>query len=699
LFRATILLLSGFYFLNPISAQTLYPYLKGQLYGFADTTARVVIEPRYDEVSNFGSPYLFSKYYQKNKKNTTALYWPEDIALIYKDSLWNLIDRNGAILLEKGFKSKIQFATLASHPFTADPTSEEQLRILTENADDGWGIWDVNNSTTKGFIYSNNYHDYNDASDLRKRKKYKPRRWYPFRQLECGRCYLARRKNGSEDLIAKYGSVLATYIELGKKPKWAALDQKERTALEEMYYDSLCTQLYKPPVIPTEKNEINKNKFDPKAFMQNNIKRNQLLTDSLGAITGETYDEIKTFTIDLKRKWTALLSKSNKKLDIFDEAGHFIYTVKSDNIPKSIAGNQLGIHKAVFLSGLDKKVLIDENGKEIFPPNMYQDILLLNNHVTLAFPNENTVFPVHIYDKEWNRIIPEEIHKISSWSNAVTVIDSHGDSVRLQFDNGFLPKQINEPGSFDFIPLKAPKKTVTPPLLPGIYTARKNDSPIVGGMEAHLTVPQTRVVLRDILLQRIRKNKKRSGSPSVFLDKEGNQARLVITKSNIIFLDTTVQEFLFIDSDKKLARVVMDGDTISLELKNKKRSFYRNQIADSYMYFIRNGNNYELKAANDSIIATKPAYLASTTKITPAKFSDDRYVFRINHEDILLLNKQGQVLTTFQVQEQNRFTHFIAKSNDTSFQTFDLIDKNYLKVFSKKPFLINLNNLNEFREK
>ena len=109
-----ILLLPSFLllFLTSGNSQKLFPYLKGELYGYADADLNIIIEPQYQEVTEFGNLRFFTKAYStthNNKFNSD----PDNCALALKDSLWYLIDRQGLSLLGNGMKSKVVFTNFS----------------------------------------------------------------------------------------------------------------------------------------------------------------------------------------------------------------------------------------------------------------------------------------------------------------------------------------------------------------------------------------------------------------------------------------------------------------------------------------------------------------------------------------------------------------------------------------------------------
>jgi len=88
-----------------VFGQDLIPTIKDGLYGFANPTGEIIIEPQFEKVSFFGHQI------GPGKSTTYGDPMTDDLAIVYKDSTYNLITRTGDFILEEGVKHKPRINT------------------------------------------------------------------------------------------------------------------------------------------------------------------------------------------------------------------------------------------------------------------------------------------------------------------------------------------------------------------------------------------------------------------------------------------------------------------------------------------------------------------------------------------------------------------------------------------------------------
>jgi len=140
-----LLVATSLLFTSSSYSQSLFPYLKGDLYGFADSTGKVIVEPVYEQITHHGYTTFFSEMHDPKRRKYQDKDWPEELALGYTDGKWHLLDKHCNSILKEGTKGKIKVSSWS--------TTSPYLVITTDSITDGWGIWNANTGETEGLVY------------------------------------------------------------------------------------------------------------------------------------------------------------------------------------------------------------------------------------------------------------------------------------------------------------------------------------------------------------------------------------------------------------------------------------------------------------------------------------------------------------------------------------------------------------------
>lgn len=695
-----------------MAGQTLYPYLQKGLYGFADSTGRIVIEPQYEEVSDFGTSFLFSEapnpllssYQIENARL-------DNMALAYADNLWYLLDKKGNSILGKGVKGKIRLYG----PDHAYKTESPYLQITTDSLADGWGIWDSEKQETAGMTYS--YYGYTSPSPIKDRRP--NRDLNPFRGTcrkyqsipDCD-CKKAQRKDGGVDIISKYLEVLKEDYYKQDPGRWKDLTSSEKITLQHAELKNLCRQAKSYPAkrVPSKPEQKKKRWGSAESF----LKEREHFKDSIQTLTGRRYHEVKKILVDIKTHWTCGLDTVKNRLDIINAEGEIVYKAKASVIPESITHNTLAAIGHLFIKSEKGGVLIDKKGKVKFKKNQYKDIRLVNNHMILAFMDADYPFPLHIYDKKLNRLPENEVYDMTR-SYLLTKNDK-GDFVCKQLiaefgsERTLSYQETVEGKEFNFIPLKKtrtkpPEKPQDSPPLKFEETENKNPIIEYGMMSGYsFTGPISKIHPTDYFLSRFknksRRNRIRQKNYLFYMREEPQGHRLVATQENMIYLDTMVQEFIALKANGEQVLVRLnDQDTTTLTLKSQNRSFFKRKINYSEMYTHRNGSYTELRAADHSVLSrSKVRYGYHDPALNANRLIDDRYILFTSNTEGFILNSKGEKLHNIERTDPSWLATMVSNVDQYSQKDYELIDDTMLKVYDKKPYLIELETMTVFKK-
>ena len=149
---------------------------------------------------------------------------------------------------------------------------------------------------------------------------------------------------------------------------------------------------------------------------------------------------------------------------------------------------------------------------------------------------------------------------------------------------------------------------------------------------------------------------------------------------------------------REYAAVLVDKDTVQLKFKNEKLSLFKEPVLDSKMYTVRKGKSFELRREDDTLILAQH-WSGPTSRFFVSKMYDNRYVLRMNPNKVHMLDASGKVLKRFEIEGLDKPPPYGGKDVSTQQQNFNLIGRRYLKVFESQPYLLDMENLKEFRER
>ena len=705
--------------IGSITSQDLIPYLAVGRYGYADTNGKIIIQPTYDEVSLFGHYELFSLLFEEKPKPEYKKYFPKNVASVYKDSLWQLIDQEGKSILMEGSTSRPYFALINFSNYYRYGLGDQNPKYLIIRSNNAWGIWDTATAMTDGLIYShdyNNLHDYNEQnvngnislgndSDSTRSQFYRvgyiddlrPGRYGhrgpSSRQIpECD-CVKARRLDGKIDLIASYGAVLVRSVEDNDIQLATQCRKQSNPPNPSSYSESEAKPRAKKNLSYNFENlEQDANRLQQLDF--------SYVVDSLGNRIGEKYDEVKLFLISNKFFGAGL---NDGKVEIFNDRGDILYRTDATKISKSITGNLLWPSNAVFIKGNKEKILIDATGNEIFPPGTYEEILSIDQYTYVAFLSKESCYPLHLYDNNWNRIHNDEIHGVYRTGTILTL--------KLKDENGQFyfrpyapPRQINlDVVKFDSIAIFGQRYSKGKKLMTRMEEVEKHP---VGYIKTDYDVDVYKYFLSSLK----KRPPRQFEYPMVLYSNTTDGQRIIIANGNNIKIDTVIQNLQQIETYGDYAIALIDGHNLKLNLNRTIRSllktYYTGSNKDRYggLYCVREGEEIQLWSANKELILSRP-YVDSNSRISVQYLIDDRYFVKVNDTEGYILNYKGEILKAIEVMDekwQKRSRKTLEKplfvDPDLHYEAVELIDDRLLKVNTINPYVIDLETMFVYRD-
>ena len=696
-----------------ITSQDLIPYLADGRYGYADTNGKIIIQPTYDEVSLFGHYELFSFLFEEKPKPDHEKYFPKNIASVYKDSLWQLIDQKGKFILMEGSTSRPYFAPINFTNRYRYGSADQNPKYLIIRSNNAWGIWDTATAMTDGLNYSHSYNninvnvnirldnnsgvvksDYNQAGsneDLRA-GLYGDTGPSSCKIPECD-CVKAKRIDGKIDLIASYGEVLARSVEDNDTQLATQCRKRSNPPNPRSYSESEAK--------PRAKKNLSYNfenlEQDARRLQQLDF---SIVVDSLGNRIGEKYEEIKLFPISNKFFGAGL---HDKKVEIFDDRGTVLYKTEATEISKSITGNLLWPSDAVFIKGTKEKILIDATGSEIFPPNTYEEILSIDQYTHVAFLSKESCYPLHLYDNNWNRIHNDEIHGVYRTGNILT-LKLKDDSGQFYYRPYAPPNQLNlDVVKFDSIAIYGQRYSKGKKLMTRMEEVKKHP---VGYIKTDYDVDVYKYFLSSLK----KRPPRQFEYPMVLYSNTTDGQRIIIAKGNNVKIDTVIQNLQQIETYGDYAIALIDGHDVKLTLNRTIRSlqktYYTSSINDRYggLYCVREGEEIQLWSARDELIHSRP-YVDSNSRISVQYLIDDRYFVKVNDTEGYILNYKGEILKAIEVMNekwQKRSRKTLEKplfvDPDLHYEAVELIDDRLLKVNTINPYVIDLETMLVYRD-
>lgn len=693
-------------------SQSLYPYLKDNLYGYADSTGTIIIKPNYELVSYYGSPEIFSQPAPPQGYNSQKAVWPQGLAKAMKDSLWYLLDHKGQSVLGVGISGEITFTEYKRNYSYTDESINPYLKMTSSNAADGWGIWDKELRQTEGLIYTyknaqrGRFRASNPTNTEGPKVASNPNHdLNPYRggilpnssnQISGCECTLAKRKDGTTDLLSPYGEMVAKNIEQLDKDSWANLSHSEKKLLRDQAICGRCS--YKR--LPTTKKAKSSSNSSPRkagAF----LRMLKTIKDSLSHITGNKYAEVKQVQISFDKNWACGLDTTHNRIDLINEKGKIIHSATASEIPKSLSSNRLVMDSCVFVKGDNKRVLLNTQGKKIFPTDTYQDIIKLNQYVNLAFLKKDAAYPLHLYNHKWQKLSEYDIYGITR-KGIVLVKNKDGKFLCTTLSMILNYKEPIENKKYELITFDQVK--TKPPQLPDDLTPKEYNGgaevprlklDCIAGLENVDSEEHGRLLV-SILKQNDKQRKRPKKAVSFYQTDSLDKKRLIAVKGNLIHLDTLVDKLVAKKGSTEDVVVMIDGKKVTLPLKNKKKSFFKTKYGE--MYQMTNGDMLELRARDNQLIASAPIKEADIFTLSPKLLIPNRYLLMLDNNQAIILDNNGKRLGRIATFDPRWMRTYVSNHEQYTQIDYDLMHKKYLRVYAPKPYLINLETMKVFKE-
>jgi len=158
----TILFLVGLSF--GFQAQNLLPYFQDSLYGFTDKNGKVIIEPKYDNLTKFGSPYLLNEENGNDKIRSTATEIRLDLKLAHvkEDGEWYVINKKGEPILPGRSSKPFKIISLISAKSFYSKSNVESLDtskavMVLNTSTDFWTLYFLDTEKKGAHVYK--YHN------------------------------------------------------------------------------------------------------------------------------------------------------------------------------------------------------------------------------------------------------------------------------------------------------------------------------------------------------------------------------------------------------------------------------------------------------------------------------------------------------------------------------------------------------------
>lgn len=693
------------------SCQSLYPYLKDGSYGYADSRGKIKVKPIYELVTYFGSSEIFSQPAPPQGYNSMKEIWPKGLAAASRDSLWYLLDSQGHSLLGNG-TGKISFNKYRTGYSYSYKSSSPFLKITTTNTEDGWGIWNDELEKTEGLVYTyRNAHvrSFQINTNIKKGNssvESNPNHdLNPFRggclpsstnKIEGCDCTLARRKDGTTDMLSPYGELVIRNVELADKKSWASLSHSEKKLLRDKALSSRCSYDRYPK---KEEGRLasNNSRRKPREF----LRMLKIIKDSLSQVTGKNYSEVKQVQITLNKSWACGLDTLENRIDVINEKGKIIHSATASEIPESIYTNRLVTDSCVFVKADNKRVLLSDKGKKIFPTDSYQDIIKLSQYVNFAFLKKDAAYPLHLYDHKWKRLSKYDIYGFSR-NGTVLAKNKKGKFFCTELSLLLNYTETIEKGDFELVTFDYTK--TKPPQLPKDRTPIDYDSEsgtprlkldCIGGLENVDSREHGRLLV-SILKQNNKRRNQQSKDAKYYMTDSKGKRRLIAVKDNLVHLDTLVDKFVAVKGTTNEVEVIIDGKTAMLQLVNKNKSFFKQKHGE--MYTMTNGANYELRDADDKIISSVPIAQVSIFSLRPKQLIRNRYLLMLENNKAVILDDKGKILEEIETFDPRWMQTYVSNHEQYNQIDYDLLDKKYLRVYAPMPYLINLETMKVFKE-
>ena len=637
-------------------AQDLLPYLDGDLYGFSDENGHIIIQPQFNSVTNFGDARVFDNI----TEHRTDREIPEFLAEVRIGDRWNLINTHGEILLRKGTEERVKIS-----PVSVGYKYQPNNYLISGTCEDGWGYINVSNQSSTGLLYLPDFrYDQNQYGAF----AYCPE---SIKRIPDCNCFMTRREDLNIDLVQKDGTVILSNIPYPEKDEEKLMELKQKCLMTP-------NQAFIPKPEPKKKKK-------PRGLSREQVEAERKgKNDLFSKFIGKKIDEVRRFVISYHESWHACINRKRKKLYIVNKQGKLVKTIKTDEFPSSIQRNRLLGSNAIYLKGLKKNTLLTIEGKVIKLGHEYADVIAFRE-VNVAFLNPDDYYPFHVYDKNWKRILDDEV--IGNKLGIIKSFDEGNTPCYRETVNLIPLENIAGIDYFDDI---------------GYYVRRTRDSgdTMKRYDYEHIqpAIPNIKGGVHSYFLEHFhspRKRKKKGFPQRTTVYQKDN--RLIVTDSNLVVLDTIVDKFLSIDSCKLATKVIIKGDTVELPMQPTYHSFNKYLFPNTKIYQARVGDNYELRNINHDLLKSVAVGIQTENPLNLKVLNTSKYL--LDRDSVLsIIDTNGDIQLEVPVPQYNKNKNRIKHMSWSKPNLYSVIDHKFLKVHEKQPYLINLDTYKILKE-